>query len=176
MKIELLERGLEVAPLQAALAAHPKLWNEHTSRTADPTSPHHGCDDIWVRFAGQPGESGAQQHESIWYPSADQLGVVPMVEALYMRCSGKRLGGVLITRIPAGRQVQPHIDHGWHARAYEKFAVQVHAAPGQRFCFDDGEELETVPGDVFWFDNAYTHWVLNPTAHDRVTMICCIKR
>lgn len=175
MKIELLERGIEVAPLQASLASHPQLWNEYTARTEDPGSPHHGLDDIWLRFAPERGERVAVAHDSMWYPSADLLGVVPLVEQLFERYCGQILGGVLITRIPAHRFCKPHVDHGWHARAYEKFAVQVHAAAGQRFCFDD-ESLETEPGDLFWFDNQYRHWVVNPTPHDRVTMIVCMKR
>ena len=66
-------------------------------------------------------------------------------------------------------------DHGWHAKYYEKFALQIEASPGQEFCFEDAR-LETKPGDLFWFDNSYTHWVTNPTKYDRVTMIICIKR
>lgn len=175
MKIELLETGIDVSGLQRALNAHPQYWDQYTSRTEDPTSPHHGCSDIWLRFAGKFGVRVLGEHESVWYPSAHVLNVIPTVEAIFERHAGRVLGGVLMTRIPAGGQVRPHFDDGWHAREYEKFALQVHAAPGQKFCFDE-EELETHTGDLFWFDNAFTHWVTNPTPHDRVTMICCIKR
>ena len=84
------------------------------------------------------------------------------------------LGGVLITRIPAGKECKPHSDPGWHARRYQKFGVQITSAPGQKFCFEDAE-LETKPGDIFWFDNEYTHWVTNPTPYERITMIVCIR-
>lgn len=176
MKIELLERGIDVMGLQVALREHPQFWNENTARTADPSSPHHGLDDIWVRFADSGGRNiGDEEHESIWYPSAHALGVIPIADEVMRRHRGHILGGVLITRIPAGRNCRPHIDTGWHARTYEKFALQIEAAPGQRFCFD-GEELETEPGDLFWFDNSHRHWVENPTTQPRVTMIICIKR
>jgi hypothetical protein len=175
MKIELLERGIDVGGLQSALAAHPDLWNQHQARTADPASPHHGLDDIWLRFAPQARLTDGPP-QSQWYPSAYALrAAIPAVEAIFERYGGQALGGVLMTRIPAGRSCRPHIDQGWHARAYEKFALQIHAAPGQRFCFE-GETLETAPGDLFWFDNQYLHWVENPTAQDRVTMIICLKR
>jgi quercetin dioxygenase-like cupin family protein len=88
---------------------------------------------------------------------------------------GVEIGGVLITRIPPGKSVRPHTDPGWHARRYEKYGVQITSAPGQLFCFE-GEELETQPGDVFWFDNAHTHWVTNPTHYERITMIVCIRK
>ncbi|MCY1247967.1 hypothetical protein D9M72_613450 [compost metagenome] len=87
---------------------------------------------------------------------------------------GERLGGVLITRIRPGQVCKPHTDPGWHARYYQKFAVQIAAAPGQSFNFE-GHELVTKPGDIFWFDNSHTHWVTNESDTDRITMIVCIK-
>lgn len=173
-KIWLIDRGLNVAPIAWALQADPGVWNRNTSRTEDPSSPHHGLDDIWVRFGTDPEGSDAP-HESQWYPTADELNLKPFVMGVFQALGGTRLGGVLITRIPPGATCKPHKDPGWHARYYEKFGVQIASAPGQRFCFD-GEELETRPGDVFGFDNAHTHWVTNPTAHERVTMIICLRR
>lgn len=173
-RIRLVHRGLNVAPLAWALRAHPQLWNTDTGRTSDPASPHHGCDDIWARYAAE-GQEPSEPHDSVWYPAADVLPVRELVFPLMHDVRATRLGGVLITRIPTGGEVKPHRDPGWHARAYEKFAVQIEAAPGQTFCFDN-ETLETRPGDVFWFDNAHTHWVTNPTPYARVTMIVCVDR
>jgi uncharacterized cupin superfamily protein len=87
---------------------------------------------------------------------------------------GERLGGVLITQIPPGHSCKPHADDGWHARHFEKFAIQIESGPGQYFCFE-GERLETKPGDLFTFDNAHTHWVTNDTPHNRITLIACIR-
>lgn len=173
MKIKKILDGVNVAPLLWALQAHPELWDQNKSRTEPGDSPHHGLSDIWARYA-EPGVDGSQPHESVWYPCADLLPVRELVYPLVGFVHGDRLGGVLITKIPAGQECKPHTDPGWHARYYEKFAVQVQSAPGQRFCFD-GESLETKPGDVFWFDNSHTHWVTNPTAYDRITLIVCIK-
>ena len=176
MKIELLASGFPVIDLQWMVRSHPELWNQYTARTEDPASPHHGLDDIWLRFADSGGRNvGGEEHESIWYRSSAVLEVKPVVSKIYDRFGGKKLGGVLMTRIPPGASVKPHQDHGWHAREYEKIALQVESAPGQRFCFED-DELETKPGDIFWFDNQYTHWVVNPTPYERVTLIICMKR
>lgn len=168
-----LADGLNVGPLLWALQANPQLWNANTSRTADPASPHYGLDDIWARYAA-PGEDPGGPHESVWYEAADLLPIRELVYPLMSFVNGDRLGGVLITRIPAGRECRPHSDPGWHARFYEKFAIQVQSAPGQAFCFDN-ERLETKPGDLYWFDNSATHWVENPTPHDRITAIVCIR-
>jgi quercetin dioxygenase-like cupin family protein len=173
--IRLLDRGLDVAPIRWRLQQHPELWNQHTTRTADPDSPHYGLDDIWARFGDPTRAADGQAHDSYWYASADVLGIKEMCFDLVRAVEGVELGGVLITRIPAGKACQPHTDPGWHARRYQKFAVQITSAPGQLFCFE-GEQLETKPGDLFWFDNQYSHWVTNDTPYERVTMIVCIRQ
>ncbi len=174
MKIQLLSSGVNVAPLLWALQEHPELWDQHTARTEHPSSPHHGLSDIWARYAA-PGEDPKGPHESIWYEAANLLPVRELVYPMLAAFGGTRLGGVLITKIPAGKECKPHTDPGWHARYYEKFAIQVQSAPGQEFCFE-GESLVTRPGDVFWFDNAHLHWVTNPTRYDRITLIACIQK
>jgi hypothetical protein len=164
--------GANVLPLLWALQANDHLWNADTQRTADPASPHCEVDDIWARYSATPKEPGP--HESVWYPAAALLPVREIVYPLMQFVRGERLGGVLLTRIRAGKQCKPHHDGGWHASYYDKFAVQVQSAPGQRFCFE-GESLEPMPGDIYTFDNSHTHWVENPTPFDRITLIVCIK-
>lgn len=178
MKIYLASEGFDVAPMQAALAAHPELWNQHKGRTG--YGPHSQVSDIWVRYNAfenfeRDPSTFNDEHESVWYPAAQVLPVRTLVFDVMRQVEGERLGGILITRIPPGGQVEPHVDHGWHARYYEKFAIQVMAAPEQRFCFE-GESLITKPGDLFWFENSYSHWVTNDSPVERITMICCIRR
>jgi quercetin dioxygenase-like cupin family protein len=174
-KLVLLSEGLPVAPIYWKILQHPELWNQHTARTEDPASPHHGLDDIWARYGDPERAHDGLAHDSFWYPPADILGLKPLCHEIMRRAEGVELGGVLITRIPPGATCKPHTDPGWHARRYEKFAVQITSAPGQRFHFDD-ESIETKPGDLYWFDNQFTHWVTNDTPYERVTMIVCIRR
>ena len=174
-KIRLVASGLPVDGIYWALRQNPQLWNEHTQRTASPDSPHHGLDDIWARFGDVNCAATGQPHTSYWYPAADLLQIKGLCDAIRERVGGVEMGGVLITRIPPGASCKPHIDPGWHARYYDKFAVQITSAPGQAFCFED-QNLETRPGDLFWFDNQYLHWVTNDTPYERVTMIVCIRR
>ena len=156
------------------LRAHPELWNLNAERTSKEDSPHREVDDIWVRYASNSSDA-AGPHDSVWYPDSDALDVRGAVLDVFTRLGGTKLGGVLITRIPPGKQVYPHVDLGWHARHYEKFAVQIASAPGQRFRFDHNE-LEPCPGDVYTFDNSRRHWVENPTPYERVTLIICMRR
>jgi quercetin dioxygenase-like cupin family protein len=172
--LKLLAQGLNVAPIYWALQAHPELWNKHTTRTENPTSPHHGLDDIWVRY-GDSDQDPAKPHTAKWYEPADIIGIKTLCLDVMRSVGGSILGGVLITRIPPGASCKPHSDNGWHADAHHKYAVQITSAPGQKFCFD-GEELESKPGDLFWFDNQFTHWVTNDTPYERITLIICVRK
>lgn len=173
-KIRLIDTGLPIGPIYWKLLQNPGLWNQNTGRTENPASPHHGLDDIWARYGEPERAIDGQPHDSKWYPAAEILGIKGMCLDIMRAVGGVELGGVLITRIPAGKDCKPHTDPGWHARRYEKFGVQITSAPGQKFCFE-GEELETKPGDLFTFDNSHLHWVLNPTPYERVTMIVCVR-
>lgn len=174
-KIKLITSGIDVSQIYWALLSNPDLWNTHKTRTENPDSPHYGLDDIWARFGDPERAEDGMSHESFWYPSADLLGVKNLCHDVMRTVNGVGLGGVLITRIPAGATCKPHTDLGWHARYYDKFCVQITSAPGQQFCFDD-QKLETKPGDLYWFDNQHTHWVTNPTIYERVSMIVCIRQ
>lgn len=171
-KIQLLAGGADMAPLVQGLESPPELWNADTMRTESPDSPHHQVSDIFVRYAADPKAQGP--HESIWYPCADLIPVKDHVFNVMSFVEGERLGGVLITKIPAGCDVKPHIDRGWHADHYRKFCVQVHSAPGQKFVVDD-EELEARPGDLYEFRNSFMHYVINPSDEDRISLIICIQ-
>ncbi len=157
------------------------LWNTHRLRTTE-GGPHRHVDDIWVRclnwsvMQSNP-EAFNSKHFSSWYPVADgRLAYAKLVvDGIFRNARGIELGGVLITRIPAGCCVLPHRDEGWHARYYEKFAFQIQANDLQEFCFDR-TRLVTRPGDIFTFDNQYSHWVTNPSSEDRITMIVCVRR
>lgn len=172
--IQKLPIRFDVTGVQKALEKAPELWDQHPQRTSPKDSPHHELSDIWARFAepntGYPDGS----HDSMWYQPNSLLPVRDIVYGLMTAVRGDRLGGVLITRIKPGQMCKPHTDSGWHARYYEKYAVQIASAPEQAFHFH-GHELVTEPGDVFWFDNSHEHWVTNNSDSDRITMIVCIR-
>ena len=180
MHIEMLRKAaFDVTELQRQLHVAP--WNSICHRTSHPQSPHREVSDIWVRYNPITNFHGDMQrfndeHISEWYPIADQLPEAVRISDLLMtEMQGIALGAVLITKIPAWKQVYPHVDRGWHARHFEKFAVQVQGNQHQAFCFE-GEQLVTAPGDLFRFDNLFPHWVTNDSDEERVTLIVCIRR
>lgn len=170
----LIKSGINVLPLALQLKRNPHLWNQNTSRTAGGESPHCEVDDIWVRYCADPFK-GHEQHSSVWYPSYKKLPQVrDLVFPVMAGLCGEQLGGVLITRVPPGGSVFPHVDKGWHAEYYSKFALQIESHPQQSFCYSDGEFISS-PGDLYWFNNQATHWVKNNSPVERITMIICVK-
>lgn len=111
----------------------------------------------------------------MWYPGSAKLPAVRKTVYDVMRAvEGDMLGGVLITKIPPGGRVEPHIDGGWHAGFYGKYAVQIKGNQDQAFCFEEAE-LRAEPGDLYTFDNSRLHWVTNDSDMDRITLIICIR-
>jgi hypothetical protein len=165
--------GIDIRRLHLELKRHPELWNVNTGRTSPPDSPHRDADDIWVRYAEDPQDSGP--HVSVWYPAWNLLpslreivfGVMSLVQA-------EALGGVLITRIPPGKRVHEHTDLGWHAQYYDKIAVQIESHQQQAFYFDEGG-FSAAPGDIYWFNNHESHWVENNSPVDRISLIICVR-
>ena len=180
--IEPVRGGFDVAPLLAEIDAYPEAWNQHKLRTESYGTPHTQVSDIWVRynpwrnFNGDAAAFVLEPHESEWYPVAASIpAVVQLVDQVMQEVGGKELGGVLITKVPPGGEVAPHIDQGWHSRYYEKFAVQLMGNQDQVFWFEDCE-LRPEPGDLYTFDNSKLHAVYNRSVEDRMTLIICIRR
>ena len=70
--------------------------------------------------------------------------------------------------------MKPHIDGGWHAAYYGKFALQVKGNEDQAFHFQHAH-LSALPGELYTFDNSKMHWVTNDSDEERVTLIICIR-
>jgi quercetin dioxygenase-like cupin family protein len=180
MHIEMLSpKMFDVRKLQKQLQSVE--WNTIHLRTQHPQSPHREVSDIWVRYNPIENYHGDMQafnaeHIPQWYPVARQLSEAErLAQAVSIEFQALSLGAVLVTKIPPGKQVYAHVDGGWHARHFEKFAVCVQGNEKQAFHFE-GESLITQPGDLWWFDNAYPHWVTNDSDEDRITLIVCIRR
>jgi len=172
---------VNVLPALFQLKRHPQLWDQFTERSEAYGSPHTGVSDIWVRYRDRSEFNGSwadfanEPHDCVWYEAAECLPAVKDIcFELMATVRGERLGGVLITRVPPGGEVQPHIDSGYNAKTYDKFAVLLESAPGQAMLYKDGH-MAGPPGSVFWFRNDVEHWVRNDSDADRITLIVCIQ-
>ena len=170
---------LSVDAVVNALEEHP-AWDRHTTRQEQ--YAHAQMSDVWVRFNAWENYRGDlatfnDLHESVWYPVANEIPALRLLinDLLYYTGADRELGGVLITKIPPGGSISPHVDQGWHAEYYEdKYAIQLKGNEEQSFNFE-GVQLSTQPGQVIWFDNSQLHWVDNESDEDRITMIVCTR-
>lgn len=173
--------SVDVVQLLVQLKKAPHLWDLYTERASRYDSPHNGVSDIWVRYRNRNEFNGSwadfanEPHDSVWYDAADELPAVRDIAFQLMGwVRGERLGGILITKVPTGGEVKPHVDGGYNAETYDKFAVILESAPGQGMYYDEGC-MAGPPGSVFWFRNDVTHWVTNDSDVDRITLIVCIQ-
>ena len=137
--IRYITSGFDIDDSVREIAEHKELWNQYNMRTAEPGSPHVDVSDIWVRYNSWDNFRGNrvafnEEHESVWYPSVSKLpSVKDLVMDVMSYVQGERLGGVFITKVPAGKMVKRHTDNGWHSRYYDKFAVQLQGDLNQAF-------------------------------------------
>jgi hypothetical protein len=175
--------GINVAPMNFMLKQRPQLWNQRTLRKEMQDSPHLAMSDIWIRYNDDRPyiDSGDYTgfhdvHYPIWYPAADEIpGLKALALGLMAKMGATHLGGVLITKIPSGGRVEPHIDSNWHADFYNcKLYVPLQANPE---CFNRCEDEFVVmkAGECWYFNNHVEHEVQNNGNDDRITLIICMR-
>lgn len=168
-------KDVDVKPLVKEIEAHPELWNQYGQRKK--TVAHAEMSDIWIRYNAIEnfGPHFNDEHDPVWYPSYKALPALKdIIYPLMAEVEGERIGGVLITRIPPGCEIKPHIDKSWHVDYYDKFYVSLKSEAGANFYCGE-EVLNPKAGEVWRFDNRELHWVINESNEDRMTLIVCIR-
>lgn len=173
--------GVAVNQLALELHQNPGLWNVNPARLTE-GNPFADTDDIWVRYNDENASVACgshadivKPHDSIWYPAFYALPAArAIIFDLARRVEAERIGGVLIWRVPPGKSIKPHEDHGWHPEYYDKFNVCLQSKPGCAFTYAD-EAIQDQPGDVHRFKNDVTHAVINHSDDDYIVMCVCLK-
>ncbi|WP_198355711.1 aspartyl/asparaginyl beta-hydroxylase domain-containing protein [Sphingomonas sp. MA1305] len=165
--------SIDVVPLLSALAAKPDLWDENDLRTTYPNSPHQSVSDIWVMF-NQLGEDVPNDIQAHPYRAWHELPIKDLILGLMRRVNGVQLGRVIITRLPPGKTIAPHVDQGAPADFYSRYHIALQSGPG---CVvrSGGETVQFSPGEAWWFDNRAEHSVTNNSAADRIVIIVDIR-
>lgn len=177
----MLASAIDVTPLLLAIKRRPELWKEDTYLRDYPQGPFNQIESIMLRFPVkgvyeteaelQNHLSTYDQHENIDYPAYAVLtDARPIVMALMTRVGGERLGRVMINKIAPGGVIYPHVDTKSHTDYYSRFHVVLESRPGVVFRAGD-EQVYMAPGEVWWFDNAQEHEVINNSDSDRIHMI-----
>lgn len=176
--------GIDTAPLLLAIARQPKLWNRHRMRKDQEGGAHGQMDDIWLRYnenLKKYEESGDftginDEHNSAFLPEWYALPQArPIVSGMMARVEGTRLGGILITRIPPGGRILPHVDDSWHVRHYNTKLYVVLQSNPQCVNRVEDEQVAMAPGEAWYFDNTKEHDVVNDGPDDRISLIISIR-
>jgi hypothetical protein len=179
-----ISQGLPVQAALNSVVRQPHLWNQHPVRTQMTESPNIECSDILMRFndistldLNSP-ESIAQVVDGLNCINYPPMFLLPQVRALVMGLmpivEGEQLGRVIISKLPAGKVIKPHVDEQKYAGFYDRFHVVLSSAPGCLFhCGDETVHMAT--GELWWFDNKIIHEVTNNSAADRVHLIIDIR-
>ena len=180
-----LAQGLDVLPLLLAIKRRPELWKEDTYLRDYPQGPFGDTETIMLRFPVKSVCETEQelkdhlskydQHESIDYPPYKLLPEArPLVMNLMAYVQGERLGRVMVNKLKPGGRIYPHKDTPAHAEYYSRFHVVLHSLPGNVFRCED-ESVHMQAGDIWWFNNALDHEVINNSAEERINMVVDIR-
>ena len=170
---------VNVKDVMDSLNAHPELWGHRLPiRTAFPNSPQREADDIIFRF------NDLSQHvtqdtlpqifddiKCVWFPPVLVMPIINVLSLFIMQAvHGEELGRVMITKLPPGGVIHPHVDEGGYADYYDRFHLCL--SSGDHNVFQAGDEIITMnPGELYWFNRKAEHSVSNDDDVDRIHLI-----
>ncbi len=174
--------GVDVLPLLHAAIRQRELWDAVSIRTRHPGTAHSEVSDILLRFNDvseyektKDASTITDDREAIPFPAWDLLPQArQIVFDLMRRVEGTRLGRVIITKLPPGKSITPHVDGGAPATYFDRYQIALQSLPGAMFNIGD-EQVNFQSGQVWWIDNCVEHSVINNSADDRVVMIVDIR-
>ena len=169
-----IAEGIDVIPSLVALANNPDLWNENTLRTQHPGTAHAEVSDIWMMFNDPTGQV---KDDKLVYPFRGWHTLKPLrqlVLGLMHRVDGVHLGRVIVTRLPPGKQITPHVDGGAPATHFTRYQIALQSLPGALFHIGD-ETVNFRSGDIWLIDNETKHSVTNNSKEDRIVCIVDIR-
>lgn len=172
-------------PLRMAIARRPELWKEDTYLRDYPQGPFGEVESIILRFpprsvletqeAVERHLANVDQHECVDQPVYKLLPEArSIVMPLMAYVQGERLGRVMINKIDPGGRIFPHADTEAHAAYYTRYHACLASSPGYLFRCGD-ERITMNAGEVFWFNNAIEHEVVNNGADERISVVIDIR-
>lgn len=166
-----LMNNATVLPTLASIMRQPELWDADDVRTTIPNGPHSQVSDILLRF----GAKDLTTLQCFDRPAMRDVFGAKVTSLDVMRLvNGDQLGRVMITRLPPGGRIEPHVDEGEYAEFYSRYHLVLHGSPGSLFrC--GGETVNMITGELWWFDSHLEHEVVNNSPEDRIHMIMDIR-
>lgn len=172
-----IAEGIDVSRLRGELQRNPDLWDENTIRTKHPGTAHSQVSDIFVFFNELTNKTDKviNDREVIPYRAWNKLpSLRPLLFALMNQVQAVRLGRVIITRLPPGKMIEPHVDSGAPATYFTRYQIAIQCELGNVFVIDD-EQMSFKTGDIWQIDNTLEHAVVNNSNTDRIVCIVDLR-
>lgn len=172
-----LGEGLPVNALLHALQCAPDLWDQFPVRTMHCGSAHAAVSDILCFFNRLDDPAAILDDLQVEpYPAWSRLPQLrPLIFDAMRFVEGVQLGRVVITRLPPGGRITPHMDMGEAAAFYDRYQLALQSPPGCLFHAGD-ETAHFRSGELWHFDNSQVHSVENNSTDDRIVVIMDIRR
>jgi hypothetical protein len=170
---------VDVMPLLMEIQRQPGLWKADTYLRDYPQGPFGDTETIFLRFppasVTELARSTRDQHECVWMDGELHLpSARGIILPLMTRVGGERLGRCMVNKLQPGGRVFPHADTPVHAEYWDRYHVVLQSAPGCNFRCGT-ETVYMPPGQVWWFQNALEHEVINNSADERIHLIIDIR-
>lgn len=172
-----LTSNVDVLPIMIELQRNPDLWDENTLRTKHPGTAHAEVSDVWVWFNKVPElfNEVVDDKDVISYRAWKELpSLRPLIFALMSQVQAVRLGRVIITKLPPGKTIIPHVDGGAPATYYQRYQIALQCLPGNKFIIGN-EEVSFKTGEIWQINNREIHSVVNNSADDRIVIIADMR-
>ena len=169
--------GIDVTPVLRELALQPDLWDQNTLRTQHPETAHAEVSDIWLWFNEIPKDPTdvINDIQTVPYPAWQALpSLRRLILDLIRRVDGVQLGRCIVTKLPPGGCITPHVDQGAPAEFYTRYQITLQSLPGALFMCAN-ETVNFASGEVWWINNRVTHSVVNNSADDRIVCVVDIR-
>lgn len=173
MNFERICDGLMVQPLLDLVDANPDWWNAITIRQEFIGSAHHATQAIHLRgpssftFDDVFIDTGAYD-----YPLLESCidALMPVLRPLLVAIDWSDLGRMMIVQLPAGCELDPHVDEGRYAAHYSRFHVALRTNDRCALVVD-GEPQHMAAGEAWWFDHRRQHSAFNHGDTGRIHLI-----
>lgn len=165
--------ALPVEPLMQLIDANPDWWQQITIRQQFLGSAHHATQSIHLRGPTSfTFDDVFLDTASLDYPLLARCidALMPVLRPLLRAIQWRELGRVLIVRLPAGAQLDEHVDEGRYAKHFARFHVPLRTNEQSALVVEDSHLLMPA-GEAWWFNHRRSHWAYNAGETDRVHLI-----
>lgn len=166
-------------PLLHQLGRQGEMWKADTYLRDYPQGPFEDTETVFLRFppasVSELERGQKDQHECVWMDAMTRLpAAFRMIMDLMGRVDGERLGRCMVNKLRPGGIIYPHADTPVHANYWDRYHAVLQSSPGCNFrCGDETIYMPT--GEVWWFQNALEHEVVNNGSVDRIHLIMDIR-